>query len=1210
MGDAIELTALTEVFAGRGNPRQKCALGSIKTNIGHLDAAAGVAGLIKSVLCLQNGALVPTLNFREPNAVIGGPASPFYVNTDYKDWMSAPGRARLAAVSSFGMGGTNAHVILEEAPQRSSEYELESEPEREQLVVVSARTQTAMHRLGSSLAAALETTRDIELADLAYSLQVGRRRFAYRRCIVAADREELISQLRDTGHTLEADERADRPILFLFPGQGAQRSGAVAGLYASDAVFRHALNECAGLLQGELDIDVRALICRREETASARINDTLYAQAALFAVEYSLTQLWDSWGVRPAAVIGHSLGEYAAACVAGAYSLPDAVKLVCARARLMERLPRGAMIAVQLDEHEARRLLTPQLSIAAVNTPTQCVVSGPPASVEQLAELLKLRNVAYHRLAVSHAFHSHMVEGAAEGLIEAASSLKVAELRIPYLSCTPARRVTARDIAERDYWATHLRAAVQFSRTLAEATCNGSHILLEVGPGQALINLARQQLPRDNGHVFVESLPDRGESDRRTLLSCLGRLWAHGASIDWERWHEGRVGRRRIALPTYPFERERHWMDVEPPTGVAVNIVRAPAARLPADQWFYVPSWRPSPVSPRPWSESLSAAASFTWLVLLDQAGVANALAALLRKTGAEVITVECGHGERRHDGDQRYLDVDEPLRYQEVIEGLPAGVAPLKVIHCPSLARWGAGAQVENAGQLGRAWHLSVLYLARALASSRGIARAELYVVTNNVYRVAGQGRCEVEKAAIPALCKVIGQECERVRCSVIDLPQDEERLSLRGQYEPYLAPLAADLVEGRVSGSVAYRGPHRLVEAYEQVQLTRAEQVDVPFRHRGVYLLAGGMGNVGMLLAEQLAGQFQARVALVTRGDFPPRARWPACREDESAVGATVRRLLAMESGGGQILVMKADVTQQSQLNAAIAAIEQRFGTLDGVFHLAADTRHRSAATPMAELAGEDFAVQMSSKVQGFHALDGALRDRALDFRILFSSNASILGGIGFGAYAAANAVLDHIAENQSAQVDGRWVAINWDAWIAGGKPVVNAPIESADVDANALSAAEAWDALSRIVARARLPRVVVSATDLNQRVITWVRGGARHLGRDPQSAPTMRVSAAQAPATPIEKSIAAVWEEALGVCNVSVDGKFLELGGDSLIGLRVVARLSDLYGVKIPMRTLMGPEPTIRRLAVEVVSMLAGLQDAASVLDELSAIERQGD
>ncbi len=556
LGDPIEIAALRRAFGSAG---ATCAIGSVKTNIGHLDAAAGVTGLIKTVMALKHGQLPPSLHFETPNPQINFADTPFYVNTSLAEW-NTNGAPRRAGVSAFGIGGTNAHLVLEEAP-----VSMPTPATRPwHLLVLSARTGAALERAAQNLGAYLREHPDLGLADLAYTLQAGRKAFGQRMALVCQDSDDATDALesQDPQRVLvQSAERSDRPVVFLFPGQGAQYIQMAQDLYQEEPLFREQIDRCAELLRPHLGLDLRAILYPAPEQvieANRQLQQTWLTQPALFAVEYALAQLWMSWGVRPQALLGHSIGEYVAACLAGVFSLEDALALVALRGRLIQELPAGAMLSVPLSEAELRPLLGPELALAAVNAPALCVVSGPVEAVAHLEQRLAASEVASRRLHTSHAFHSAMMDPIVERFAEEVGQFILRPPALPYLSNVTGTWITAGEATDPRYWARHLRQTVRFADGIAELLAEPERIMLEVGPGRMLSTLVQQH--RHAAVIASLRHPHDEQSDVAFLLGGLGRLWLAGAPIAWERLYASER-RQRLPLPTYPFERRRYWIE-------------------------------------------------------------------------------------------------------------------------------------------------------------------------------------------------------------------------------------------------------------------------------------------------------------------------------------------------------------------------------------------------------------------------------------------------------------------------------------------------------------------------------------------------------------------------------------------------------------------------------------------------------------------------
>jgi acyl transferase domain-containing protein/acyl carrier protein len=590
IGDPIEMAAMVNAFKmGEVQEKQYCAIGSVKTNVGHLGPASGITGLIKTVLMLHHKKIPASLHFKTPHPNIPWKESPFYVNTHLKEWEKQDSIPRRAGVSSFGVGGTNIHMVLEEAP---SPRELEYIPGH-YLMLFSAKTETALKKMNSTMTEFLKKNKNCPLSDIAYTLQHGRNDLYYRQMFVCKTHDEMIDILTTQDQekvSFGCQEENDTTVIWMFPGQGTQYSNMGKTLYNNEPVFTEVIDQCAGLLEQHIGLDIRDILYPGDENkadASEQLNQTAITQCALFSIEYALASLWKSWGIQPAGMIGYGVGEYTAACIAGVFSLEDALALVARRASLVQQTPEGAMLLVSLPEDVIKTRIDGDLSIAAVNGPGACVVSGEKAKIESFKQKMISENVECRLLHTSHAFHSRMMEPVAGDFKSAFGNITLQAPEVPFISNVTGTWITASEAQDPGYWAAHLSSRILFYQGINEIMKRSHGIFLELGPGTALSSLVASTIP--GTQVSINSLPDPGEKtgDEEQILKALGRLWLSGVSIDWEQVNR-KNSPRRISLPTYPFERKKYWLDMKSmqakgfdirPLGLQPGPLPAPIAR-------------------------------------------------------------------------------------------------------------------------------------------------------------------------------------------------------------------------------------------------------------------------------------------------------------------------------------------------------------------------------------------------------------------------------------------------------------------------------------------------------------------------------------------------------------------------------------------------------------------------------------------------------
>lgn len=1070
LGDPVEIKALKMAFESQEEDapllKNYCALGSVKSNIGHLDAAAGVTGFIKTVLALHHKQIPPSLHFEKPNSKIDFEDSPFYVNTRLTPWKNDNYPLR-AGVSSFGIGGTNAHVVLEEGPATPPN----KDGRKYQLILLSAKTESALEKMTANLANYLKGNIGLirpigPICSIAYTLQAGRGAFKHRKttvCATAAEAAENLSNpaSADVFTHVRANEEHSPAVIFMFPGQGAQYVDMALELYRTEPVFREETDRCFKILAPLFDHDIKAVLYPTAGGGGngSEINRTEYTQPLIFTVEYALAKLLMDWGIKPFATIGHSIGEYVSACLSGLFSLEGALTLVAARGRLMQDLPGGAMLSVPLSEKELVPLLDgfDRISPAAVNSTSHCVVSGPHDAVDAFARGLKDKGLECRRLHTSHAFHSRMMDPILNEFERRAAGVEFEESSgFPYISNITGTWARAEDAASPRYWADHIQKTVRFGDGIGELLSIGHAVFLEVGPGRSLSTFVRQHEKKKPGHIVINLIrhPNEDISDSRYLLTKIGHLWGHGIGIDWERFHHGEKP-KRIPLPTYPFEALHYpFGDVSLTTGITPKTAAQPPRPILASRtaetvkkqdisrWFHVPSWKSAPIA----HESTPREQGGAYLVFANETKPISQLLNRLKRSGRELTLVNTGTGFTRPGEDRRGYTVN-PARvedYRSLFEDLKAGRAvPRKIIHCWNVTgEEHTGEEALDLDALDETQDLgffSLLDIARAMGEQSigggdGVG-IEMLVLTDRMQAVTAGEIPDPQKATIHGALQVIPVEYPGIRCRGIDI-------RLTAESAEYLAELLETEIETGGDTPVlytAYRDNRRWVPAYVQTPLEKPSQEPVVFREKGIYLVTGGLGGIGLVLAQYLAGNFRARLILTGRSPFPDRGEW-----DRQTGGADrgilykIRKIREMEAAGAEVLVLSADAADPHRMLEVAQRAEERFGPVNGIIHAAGVPDRGLIVTKTREAAD----AVLAPKVKGTLILDDLFntgeKRKHLDFFVLCSSVSSVLSPVGQVAYCAANAFLDSFAHANTARTGTYTVSIGWDTWREVGMAV----------------------------------------------------------------------------------------------------------------------------------------------------------------------------
>jgi acyl transferase domain-containing protein len=1227
VGDPIEIEALKAAF--KTDKKGFCPIGSIKSNMGHLDAAAGIAGLIKTILALKHRMIPPSLHFQVPNDKIDFDNSPFYVNTCLTAWQAQDWPLR-AGVSSFGIGGTNVHVILDESPEGTRGLAPLS-TRKYQLILLSAKTPTALEKMSENLAEYLKknlvnpgnpVNPGLALADAAYTLQVGRRAFNHRRMSVCSTVDEAIEALSSADSRMVQISQAPqqkRFVIFMFPGLGPQYVNMARELYETESIFREEMDRCFEILKSLLEYDIKEILYPGDSVnsplergapegrgvSSNNINQPEIAQPVIFILEYALSRLLIHWGTAPDALIGYSFGEYAAACISGVFSLEDALKLVVSRGKLLQKTPEGAMLSVPLPVEELLPFLEgTDLSLAVDNGPS-CIVSGAAEEIQAFESRMKQnRYVCMPLPHASRALHSHLMKPILKKLEEIVGTFDLRRPGIPYISNVTGQWQTDREAALPGYWAKHLGSTVQFARGVKELLKNPGTVFVEVGPGHDLCGLVRHHV-KDNTASLVLNLvhhAQTGPSDVRYLLAGLGRLWLSGINIDWLRFYKEEK-RNRVPLPLYPFERQRYWIEGDP-LKMIFNVQALPGNLHPGKKpdvadWFYLPTWKRSIL---PWHQEKRAIEKACWLVFSDETGLAKGLVERLVQEEHDVICVSQGNAFARVEdpedirtGKNSYTyntySIDHRQHdYDTLFEELKqANKIPGKIVHFWGVTQDSPG-ENELEGVLDSGFY-SLFYLARAAGKHCSRGQVQMLVVSNHLHRVTSQEELCPAKAAVLGAVKVIPGEYPNIACRSIDIELPTQGSRNR---ELLVNQILTEFSAGFADPVVAYRGDYRWVQVFEPLRLEKTNEKNLRLREKGVYLVTGGLGGIGLVLAEHLAASVQAKLILTGRSEFPGKENWQQWLEthgEQDAVSRKIKKIQHLEELGAEVLVCSADAADLVQMQAVIDLAKRRFAGIHGVIHAAGlpdggmiPLRTRETIAPI-----------LAPKVKGTLVLDQVLKDETLDFFVLCSSVSAILGLIGQVGYCAANAFQDAFAYYKTHRDRTFTLSINWDFWQEVGMGVEtvkqlkeNKNITDADVLLQrGILSAEGAAVFDRVLS-AGYPQVIVSTWDLFDRFKTIdspiAAGSEASIGIEsfpgnlhPRPVLTTEY---EPPETGFEKTFAGILQKYFGFERVGIHDNLFEFGITSLDMIHINNALRKKIETDIPL-VIMFEYPTIYSL-----------------------------
>lgn len=1186
LGDAIEIEALNEAF---GNEKViKCAIGSVKSNIGHLDTAAGVAGFIKTILTLKHKQLPPSLHFTAPNANISFTNGPFYVNNKLTSWQQQSGEPLRAGVSSFGIGGTNAHIVLEEAP----ELELQPQTRDHQLIFLSAKSQASLEENTVRLTDYFKKENPASLADIAYTLQKGRDKFKYRRMLIAANGAEAIQILTDhkfIDHNASETQEDLQNIVFMFSGQGAQYINMYQDLYEKEGFFKDQVDACFEIAKTYTDADLQAVLTNKDGQ-NKTINNTQYAQPLLFIMEYAMAKLLMRWCVKPEYMIGHSVGEYVAACISGVFSLNDAIRLVVRRGQLMSEVEQGGMLSINCTEKELNLLKEnfEGIDVAALNSENSCVVAGTTAAIETFEAHVKLSGYEAKLLHTSHAFHSHMMDEILSKFEQEVSLVTINQPQIPYVSNLSGELVTCEELKTPAYWSKHLRSTVNFLKGSQWLLNQGDAVFIEIGPGRALSNYLSENKLKTAGHHILNTTRQFNQqiNDQKYLIEKLGRLWLLGVKVDWDSYYTDEQ-RQKVSLPAYAFHKTPFTTDVD-----AFTLVQSQLKALPpvsgthVENYIHAHSWQ---LSSLPNEAAELKEKQMNFLVFSGTEVLSSAILKDLQSNGQNVIEIRNGSVFRKLDNQHYELNLTQTEALAELWNDLAAQELTIHhIIYCRALSSQPLTVKYEAIETQFSTGYIGLSCLAKSLSIAGRSEPVQLTVINNRLANVTEGDQVDPLKASIQGPSRVIPLEMMNIKCKVLDIPYPFKN---ENQLHDYSIQLINEILYESNDPFVAYRYKQRWVRAFNSFDSNAKVGSNVAIVNGGTYLITGGFGGMGFAIAANLVHQHQANVILVHRSDFPGKGQWSnwiAANGKQDRISIKIMELQHMEATGCTVTLRQLDVSNEEQVKIMASEIQQ-YG-LNGLIWAAGEIDYGGILLNRDK---NELIQSVSSKVHGLLLFEKYLNFKNLDFISLFSSVGNVLYQSKFGqtAYNAANEFLENYPYYIKKKTGTHAFAINWCDWLNVGM-TIKARLKTANTNDVDLINSQITDGIYpedgvKIFHHCLQSKVQVS-TIYKENIGAAIRAYQAEFSE--VKANLVNVAPVAEKAGPLsgtlEEKLTAIFAEFFGKTDIGLDDDFFELGGDSLRGMTFIARVNQKLGVNYSVKDVF-KYPTLRLLRSKLES-----------------------
>ncbi|TRX33013.1 SDR family NAD(P)-dependent oxidoreductase [Flavobacterium sp. ZT3R18] len=1126
LGDSIEVEALNIAFNNSKN--FPCAIGSVKTNIGHLDTASGVAGFIKTVLSLKNKKIPASLHFSEPDPNINFQDGPFFVNNSLSEWTVKKDNPLRAAVNSFGVGGTNAHIILEEAPV----IDKNSFEKNYNLLVLSSKTESSLNNYLDKLANFLAKEENLNLSDMCYTYQAGRQSFENRIALSFKDKNELQQKLEEIvkqKKTFAKVKGLQNTIIFMFPGQGSQYVDMSKDLYLSNSIYREYMDSGFELLKKLTNQDFKKILYPGNNNEGYNINDTCFAQPIIFLVEYSLAKLLINYGIVPKYMIGHSIGEYTAACISGLFTFEQALKLVVKRGGLMHRLPKGSMISVPMNELQAQSFLNEEISLAAINGPEQIVFSGGDHAIQELIEKLTEKDISYIRLHTSHAFHSSMQESILKEFDNEFKSVEFNNIQIPFISNLTGDFIKNEEAISSEYWTNQLRNTVNFSKGISNFLSDNNLVFIEVGAGSSLSSLIRQQ-KTEKKFTTVDILRSVKiiENDEKYFLEKLGLLWTYGVSIKWQELYKNE-DRYRISLPTYAFDKLMYQTEID--VEKLFNIVNQKMLN-DLDNSFYFPSWKRSVLNQKSTSDSR------IFLVFSDNSDCSKKIIEEILCTNNSVIEVSIGMSYFKHSSTKFSIDPSDIRDYNQLFQDVESeGLNISDIIYL-----WGLNIKSSEIKLVEENLEFNLIYfcLGRIIKVwGKGVDK-NIFVFTNLLHSVLGNENINYVHSLLLGLIKVMPLENQIIGANIdIDLSDVDEKL-IRDIVSEFLNN---DLQSERI---ISYRLGQRWVQEFQKgtQDLTKKETSFV--KKQGTYLITGGLGNLGFSISKHLINKHQANVILLGRKSL----------NEINENNLYEKRFKELKSINNNVVYLNVDISNIDEFKEELSVNKAMFDDINGIIHLAGNVDSNDLEF-IENTSFKKTISMLAAKVKGVECLYEVFKNHDLDFIWMSSSLAATFGGISFGAYAAANCYLDYFTFCKSGKL--KCVQL----------PKINFEESLVDKQQNILSVDEVIEVFEKSLNIKSSNVIYVSKEDIPLKLNRMFSIQSEALKSkqifEKIERPVLQ-SEYQSPQTDIERRLKVIFEDFFEILDIGVTDDFFELGGDSLRAMVILKKINKEFNIEI--------------------------------------------